>query len=450
MRITRKVFYDLAIWMVALGLAVGLLFPFFVTFLGVDPATAFSLQFMVSCLGAGAAVGLMNHALAHGVVGSRIQLLATRMWDVHQQLKAMTYSLDLSLCGADRCMIPVDSEDELGEAARAFNRLVDALAQSIATQAAVRSFSEAMTSFLDIKELAEQALSQFFQHTGAVGGVILCESDGELKVAACRGIRDPDKVAESDHVQRCAATRTTEVIAIPEHIRVDGLLMEVRPSEVLLVPIQHKQVLLGVVVLATVNQFDSDHLGRVELFRQGLGLALNNAIAHDRLQRLAALDPLTGVYNRRFGLGRLHEEFGRAVRARSPLGVLMMDIDHFKRVNDTYGHLVGDRLLKAVAAIMRASMREGDILVRYGGEEFLAVLPAASLEDVRLVAERIRRSVEESVLADGERSVRVTLSAGGAAYPTVDVDTERELVSHADEALYRAKSLGRNRVELAR
>ena len=125
-------------------------------------------------------------------------------------------------------------------------------------------------------------------------------------------------------------------------------------------------------------------------FRADLGLAVNNALAHDRLERLAAVDPLTDAYNRRFGLGRLREEYSRAVRAEAPLGILMLDLDHFKAVNDTYGHLVGDRVLRAVAGACRRVIREGDVLVRYGGEEFLVLLPGAGPDDV--VADRRARS----------------------------------------------------------
>jgi two-component system cell cycle response regulator len=214
-------------------------------------------------------------------------------------------------------------------------------------------------------------------------------------------------------------------------------------------PVTYKNQPLGVVVLATPSAFSSDQTSLIDLFFQGLGLALNNAIAHDRLQHLAALDPLTGIYNRRFGLGRLHEEFGRAVRMSAPLGVLMLDIDHFKAVNDTYGHLIGDRVLKSVSAIVRSSLREGDVLLRYGGEELLAVMPAASSVDLRDTAERLRQAVEDSSVADGEKTVRVTLSAGGAAYPAHAVDREDGLIQLADEALYRAKEGGRNCVEIA-
>ena len=188
----------------------------------------------------------------------------------------------------------------------------------------------------------------------------------------------------------------------------------------------------------------------MELFRQNFGLALNNAVAHDRLQRLAALDPLTGVYNRRFGMSRLHEEFDRAVRMNAPMGVLMMDIDHFKQVNDTYGHLVGDRILIAVTRIARTILRDGDVLIRYGGEEFLAVLPAASCEDLRLVGERMRRAIEDSSVAEGSQTIRVTMSLGAAAYPNQNVEKEETLVQLADDALYQAKESGRNRLVLSR
>ena len=161
------------------------------------------------------------------------------------------------------------------------------------------------------------------------------------------------------------------------------------------------------------------------------------------------LDPLTGVYNRRFGLGRLHEEFERSIRSTIPLGLLMLDIDHFKSVNDTYGHQAGDRILKSIAAIIKTILREGDILVRYGGEEFLAILPAAASEDLELIGERIRRSVEESAHPYESQTIRVTISIGGAAFPNQNVEKESTLLQLADDSLYKAKETGRNRVVVA-
>jgi two-component system cell cycle response regulator len=448
MRITRRVFHDLAIWMVGFGLSIGVVFPFFVMMLGVPSDIALKGAFFGACLGAGALAGIINYGLARLVVGVRLRVLASSMSEVESNLNKMTYSGDLSECTPENCMILVDSEDEIGESALAFNHLVESLSESMKTQIAVRSFSEMLTSQLEIESLAENTLTQFFEHTGAAGGLILYESDGELKVAASRGLRTPELVAVSDHVKVAVRTGQKQIISIPDDVRVEGVVMNFRPSEIVVFPVKNKGVPLGVVILATGRKFDADQHARIDLFMQGLGLALNNAMAHDHLQRLAALDPLTGIYNRRFGLGRLEEEFGRAVRSSSLLGILIFDIDHFKAVNDTYGHFVGDRVLKSICVAARSALRQGDILFRYGGEEFVAVLPAASAEDLRVIAERLRKSIEDNALSDDSKVVRVTVSIGGAAYPNQNVDNVDLLIQIADEALFEAKGSGRNRTVL--
>ncbi|MEW5825489.1 MAG: diguanylate cyclase [Candidatus Bipolaricaulota bacterium] len=450
MRVTRRVFHDLALWMIALGLGIGVSFPFFVVLLGVPSETAWTATFFLACLGAGALAGGTNFALARWVVGTRIRLLAQRMSHVEENLLAATAEGDAPPCSPQECHITVDSNDEIGESATAFNRLVDALSRSIETQAALRAFSELLTSQLELDTLAEKALRQFLEHTGAEAGAVLYESGGDLHLASSHGLREPGDLVSNDHVRTAVRTGDSQVIRMPEGVRVDGVLAEFRPSEVFVLPATYKEIPLGVVVLATSGSFDGEARARMELFRRSFGLALNNAITHGRLQRLAALDPLTGVYNRRFGMTRLHEEFDRAVRMNAPLGVLMFDLDHFKQVNDTYGHLVGDRVLVTVAGIAKSVLRDGDVLIRYGGEEFLAVLPAASSEDVRQIAERLRHAVEEAAIADGPRSVRTTISLGGSSYPNHNVQKDSDLVHLADEALFRAKDAGRNRLVLSR
>jgi len=169
-------------------------------------------------------------------------------------------------------------------------------------------------------------------------------------------------------------------------------------------------------------------------------------MVHDQVQKLAAIDPLTGIYNRRFGMTRLHEEFVRAVQIESAIGLIMLDIDHFKGVNDTYGHSIGDRIIRQVSNIAREAMREGDILVRLGGDEFLAVLLGASLNDVSMTAERIRRQIDERVITIGDQHVHVTVSIGGVSFPEKEVAGEHDLIDAADRALYHAKNSGRNKV----
>lgn len=445
-RLTRKVFTDLAIWMIGLGLAMGVIFPFFVAVMGVPASFVMTPQFFAACMTAGFIVGAVNIGLARNVVGQRMRLLADRMRLIETNLNEMAKTNDTSRCTPEECSLPVDSEDEIGDSSRAFNRLVEALAASHRTEAAVRSFNEILTSQLDIDALARQALDQVIANTQANAGAILIESEGELLVIATHGIRSPETIAQSDHVHAALRSEKRQVIALPNDVAVEGVLTDFRPREVLVEPILYKHVPLGLVILAAGAPFTDEALTRLGLVHQGLALALNNALVHDRLQRLAALDPLTGTYNRRFGIARLHEEFRRAVRQSTPLGVFMFDIDHFKQVNDTYGHLVGDRILIRMSQIARSVMREGDILLRYGGEEFLAVLPAASRNDVSQICERLRRMVAEATIAEAGHTIQISISVGGTAFPEFNAEGEQDLVKRADQALYSAKESGRNRV----
>jgi two-component system, cell cycle response regulator len=175
-------------------------------------------------------------------------------------------------------------------------------------------------------------------------------------------------------------------------------------------------------------------------------VALNNALAHERFQRLAAVDPLTGAFNRRFGFGRLNEEFARSVRGGAPLGLLAFDLDHFKAVNDTYGHLVGDQVLHEVTAAARTALRDGDVLIRSGGEEFLVLLPGAGARDVEHVGERLRRCVAAVAVPTAEGDVAITVSLGGVSFPRTEASRPEDLLEKADQAVYRSKEQGRDRL----
>jgi diguanylate cyclase (GGDEF)-like protein/PAS domain S-box-containing protein len=177
-----------------------------------------------------------------------------------------------------------------------------------------------------------------------------------------------------------------------------------------------------------------------------IALALSNIRLREKLRAQAVRDPLTGLYNRRFMEESLNRELERARRKGTPLGVMMLDIDHFKAYNDRYGHEAGDRLLTAVANLMRARIRTSDIACRYGGEEFIIVLPEtnskAALERAELLTQQIsqlRIEFEEQLLDP------VSVSVGVASYPGDGQDVQT-LLRLADKALYRAKDLGRNRV----
>ncbi len=161
----------------------------------------------------------------------------------------------------------------------------------------------------------------------------------------------------------------------------------------------------------------------------------------ERAQRFALTDPLTRLYNRVVGIANLQQEISRARRHQQPLSVLMIDIDNFKRLNDQNGHVVGDMALRRTAEVLRRTLRKGDIICRYGGEEFLAVLPATSVEEASIIATRLFTAVEEQ---GDELCLPLTISIGLAALRPEDTDTE-VVLTRADHALYASKSMGRNR-----
>jgi diguanylate cyclase (GGDEF)-like protein len=168
-----------------------------------------------------------------------------------------------------------------------------------------------------------------------------------------------------------------------------------------------------------------------------------------RLQTQATTDVLTGLANRREFRGRLADEVERAHRYKTPLSLLMLDIDHFKRVNDTFGHPAGDAILNQIGVILSQVPRATDFAARYGGEEMAVICPQTGTEAAAILAERIRARVEGTLFAlpDGE-SLRVTVSVGVATLPDHAHDADA-LLARADDALYDAKEVGRNRVHTA-
>jgi len=176
-------------------------------------------------------------------------------------------------------------------------------------------------------------------------------------------------------------------------------------------------------------------------------MSIDNACLHQRTHHLAVTDGLTGLYNQRQFRLMLKDEMVRARRYEKPLTLLMFDVDDFKMFNDTYGHVKGDQALAAVAEILRGAMRESDMVFRYGGEEFIAILPETAIDVALTAAERARQEIEKK---SGEylRDIAdpgVTVSVGVAAYPVDGVDRDA-LLQVADALLYKAKREGKNRV----
>jgi two-component system cell cycle response regulator len=237
----------------------------------------------------------------------------------------------------------------------------------------------------------------------------------------------------------------------------DGTQINVR--SIIAIPFSFEKMRTGVFLLRRTVEQEPLSAGDVEFADTVIKSAVNaieqahameQAKADNaRLEALAHTDPLTHLLNRRALTIRLVAELERVRRYNSPLTMLMIDLDHFKLVNDTCGHLVGDEVLRGIAGILQRSVRSVDMVARYGGEEFVIVLPETAEQGAVIFAERIRERVEQHHFAADRNksgSVKVTVSIGVSAFPSPNVESAEDLFARADAALYRAKEAGRNKV----
>ncbi len=213
------------------------------------------------------------------------------------------------------------------------------------------------------------------------------------------------------------------------------------------VPLVTYDEVIGVISVQSEERraYSEDHQRVLTAIADQAAIALENS----RLYELATIDGLTRLLVRRHFDIRLREEWARATRYHSSFAIGILDLDNFKELNDTYGHQAGDQVLRATAATVRRNMRGADLAGRYGGEEFVFLLPRTSLDEARSVAERIRSDIEDLVVHSGSLELRIQASIGVAAFPESAVDQVEELVARADEALYQAKRSGKNRVVVA-
>ncbi len=216
-------------------------------------------------------------------------------------------------------------------------------------------------------------------------------------------------------------------------------------SSVLILPLIYEREIQGVLVFLSekINAFNSHQIELLKVLANQAALSFENARLHEELERKAITDGLTGLFNHRHFQERLSDEIRRYSRSLEPLSLLLIDIDYFKKVNDTYGHPAGDRILQGVAKILKNTLRETDLPARYGGEEFAAILPGTDSAGAKNMAERLRRTIMATPFTVNGRTLNVTVSIGittiaGAA------DKKESLIERADQALYRAKKAGRN------
>jgi diguanylate cyclase (GGDEF)-like protein len=424
-RLSGHAFRDLAIYMSGFGLLVGVVFPFAVIVLGVPADIALRPLFQAACIVAGLLVGAVNFALARLAVGVRLARLVAGMDEAAVRLRAAAETGDVT--AQPIAAVAVDSADEFGRAAGAYNDLLLAVERARRVESAIAVLTAATTGSLDGTALAGRALDAACLHPEITGGVV-GDPDGPW---AHRGLTD----------HQVATVLGTE---LPP----GRLLVRPEPAGGVLAVLALVDLgeTIGTLGLTLTVPPDAAVERMLHVLAEHLGVALANARLHRQMTELATIDHLTGIDNRRSAMARLDQEIAGALRSGRPLGVILLDLDHFKSVNDTYGHSTGDRVLVQVTRLCRNALRPTDLLARYGGEELIAILPDADVEGVTVIAERLRRSVAESPVhrPDGD-PIGMTLTAGAICWrPHTALDADA-LLGAADLALYAGKAEGRNR-----
>lgn len=317
----------------------------------------------------------------------------------------------------------------------------------------------------DLQVLFERMCSGLAQSYGLDAvTVVLCDPDHDVRHLLLAGGAGPDEPAGLQLVDSLTGL-TPQYVALREpwlgpYSASDHQLIfpdSADLASIAMIPIRHKGHLLGSINFGSrdADRFTEDHASD---FFAHLGViasfALENAVNRARLRRSGFTDVLTGWYNRRYLQVRLGEELARARRHESALTCLMLDIDYFKSVNDTWGHAAGDHVLREITQRIESEIRATDVAARYGGEEFVILLPDTDGASGVLLAERVRESVATAPFDIGaDRRVDVTASIGVATVAPkreeANLKTAGEaLIARADVALYRAKSSGRNQVAL--
>jgi len=314
--------------------------------------------------------------------------------------------------------------------------------------------SRALASLLDSESVVREVMRIMGEVLGYdSAAIIFRDRSGKLYFRA----RSADG-ENSHHPRPCPVEGTelvTKIIELGEpaclkniYSRFDYKPLSAQSRSLMLVPLASHGITMGVLVAEAVdeNRFHDKDIQMLTIVARSAALALENAELHRRTEELTVNDELTETFNYRYFVQKLQEEKRRAVRYNLPLSLIMVDIDWFKKLNDSYGHEVGNLVLKRLSDIIKKCIRDVDVFCRYGGEEFVIILPQTPQVEATQIAERIRGQIEKTKIdAAKAGQLKVTVSVGVTSFPE-NGKSQDDLLAVADQALYRAKGEGRNLV----
>ncbi len=391
-----------------------------------------------SWLVVGALVGFLVLAIAFAITVSRtLQAEIQRLLEAARALGRGDFSK----------RVPAEGNDEFAALGNEFNAMAEELQARLdelqheraRLQEAIRRVGESFTKSLDRVGLLEIVVQTAVDGIEAACGRATIRRPGEERLQEVASTGDPGAYERALHAAEAAALDAGQIAEI-----------ELASASALAAPLGGAED-GGAVGIVSVARGDRRFTaGERELFSyltNQASVSVENVDLHETVQRQAVTDELTGLFNHRRFQEVITQEVERARRYNQEMGLIMLDIDNFKRVNDHYGHLQGDMVLREVARVLRQSSREIDEPARYGGEEMAVALPQTDLEGAYQFAERVRRRIEalDLPLLDGDGTLKVTASFGAASLIKSSGDGKDALVAAADAALYRAKRSGKNR-----
>lgn len=386
-------------------------------------------------------------------------------WHPEDILIIPLYSKDGNIIGIITVDKPEDRNIKIGEAVDLLESFAQTAALAIENSKLFRRMdtlivnlervnriSSNLTSFLDIDSMLNYLVKEVKDNFGYINVTVwLYNEEGQLEVKAFSGYKKDYlseyqfSISSGEGITGWVAENDVPVLVKdtstdPRYIgRNDIVLSEIA------VPLKISNHIIGVLNVEKegMNALDDNDLRIISIIASHLSTAIDNTFKYEETEKLAVTDGMTGMFNYRYFISRLKDELERSKRLDIPLSLIMIDIDYFKEINDTYGHIVGDKIIKELADLLRSIVRKGDIVTRYGGDEFFIILPGSSKNFTLKLSKRIMKKVNEFNFT---KSINLTLSIGTVTYPS-DASTMDSLLRWVDDALYSAKKKGRNRVE---
>jgi|GEM_PF-3591196 len=310
---------------------------------------------------------------------------------------------------------------------------------------------------LDPKELLQKALDRVVELSESeIGGIYLLEQkDQSVRPFAFHGVSATSMNAVGLHdtlpAQVIADGKLRHIKELPANcgLKIDLGLSVSCPNELLMLPMRSKDNALGMIILGSLKSYADEDLEVLSHMADQISIMLENALTNEEMERLSICDGLTGLYNRRYLNENLDAEVKKAHRLGHNLGLMILDLDFFKKINDRFGHQTGDAVLVEASKALRSHVREVDIVGRFGGEEFMVIMPDTDLPGVQVAAEKLRASIAE-IRLDTLANEGITVSIGFASLLESDSRRAGDFVQVADEALYKAKAAGRNQCVAAK